>query len=315
MYLGIEIGGTKLQLGVGRGDGSAFVAFERLDVDPSKGAEGILADMERVGRKMVERHEVQGAGIGFGGPIDSEAGIVTKSHQISGWDRFPLAEWCRDKYGVPTKLGNDCDCAALAEAKFGAGRGKKAVFFVTVGTGVGGGFVIDGKLYGSGRPAVAEIGHLRPGLDADRPEITVESIASGRGIEAAARACLAECDPLDRADLLRRADDDPAQITARDVAMAAEAGNQAACLVIDRACQALGWGIAQVITLLAVNVVVVGGGVSLAGETLFFGPLRRDVRQYVFPPLADSFEILPAGLGELVVVHGALALAAENSHR
>jgi len=313
MYLGIEIGGTKLQLGIGQGDGSPFVAFERLDVDARKGAAGILDDMQRVGRQMLARYPAKGVGIGFGGPIDSAAGRVTKSHQVEGWDGYPLSDWCREQFGLPTRLGNDCDCAALAEARFGAGRGKSAVFFVTVGTGVGGGFVLDGKLYGVGRPAVAEIGHLRPGLKADRASATVESLASGRGIEAAARACLVECDPLDKADLLRRCENDPAMLTARDVAMAAEAGNQAACRVLEKACQALGWGIAQVITLLAVNVVVVGGGISLAGEKLFLAPLRREVRRYVFPPLADSFEILPAGLGELVVVHGALALAAESA--
>lgn len=310
MYLGVEIGGTKLQLGVGRGDGTEFVAFERIDVEPQRGAQGILDHIEDVGRQMMVRHPVEKIAIGFGGPVNSATGCVTKSHQISGWDGFPLVDWCRERFGIPVKLGNDCDCAALAEARFGAARGKSTVFYVTVGTGVGGGFVVNGELYGSGRPAVAEIGHLRPGLKADRADMTIESLASGRGIETSARACLAECDPLDRADFLRRCDNDPSQLTARDVAMAAEAGNQAAGRVIDRACQALGWGIAQVVTLLAVEGVVVGGGVSLAGEKLFLAPLRREVRRYVFPPLADSFELYSAGLGELVVVHGALALAA-----
>ncbi|MGE3316481.1 MAG: ROK family protein [Planctomycetaceae bacterium] len=310
MYLGIEIGGTKLQLGVGRGDGSEFIAFERIDVDPKRGAEGILEHIETVGRQMMVQHPVEALAFGFGGPVNSATGHVTKSHQIAGWDGFPIVEWCRERFGLPVRLGNDCDCAALAEARFGAGRGASSVFYVTVGTGVGGGFVVNGELYGVGRPAVAEIGHLRPGLKADRADMTVESIASGRGIEAGARACLAECDPLDRADLMRRCENDPAQLTARDVAMAAEAGNQAASRVIDRACQALGWGIAQVISILAVEAVVVGGGVSLAGEKLFLAPLRREVRRYVFPPLADSYQVYSAGLGELVVVHGALALAA-----
>lgn len=310
MYLGVEIGGTKLQLGVGRGDGSEFIAFERIDVDPKRGAEGILEHIESVGRQMMVQHPVEALAFGFGGPVNSATGRVTKSHQIAGWDDFPLVEWCHERFGLPVRLGNDCDCAALAEARFGAGRGASSVFYVTVGTGVGGGFVVNGELYGVGRPAVAEIGHLRPGLKADRADMTVESLASGRGIEAAARACLAECDPLDRADIMRRCDNDPSQLTARDVAMAAEAGNQAAGRVIDRACQALGWGIAQVISILAVEAVVVGGGVSLAGEKLFLAPLRREVRRYVFPPLADSYQVYSAGLGELVVVHGALALAA-----
>ena len=91
-------------------------------------------------------------GFGFGGPINGPAGIVTTSHQVAGWDNFPLAEWCTKTFGVPTYLGNDCDMAALAEARFGADAAKRSVFYVTVGTGVGGGLVLDGQLFGSHRP-------------------------------------------------------------------------------------------------------------------------------------------------------------------
>src|SRR5262249_57470682 len=131
---------------------------------------------------------------------------------------------------------------ALGEGKLGGGRGKRRVLYVTVGTGVGGGLVIDGSLLGAGRPAVAEIGHLRPGLDAIGPEQTIESIASGRGIEAAAREL-----GLNLA-------------TAKAIAEAADQGDRQAATVMDRACQALGWGIAQTITLAAVEIGIVGGG-------------------------------------------------------
>ena len=94
------------------------------------------------------------------------------------------------------------------------------------------------------------------------------------------------------------------------VAQAAAEGNEVAKEVLDHACQALGWALAQVITLLAPEVVVVGGGVSLMGEQLFFSPLRAEVERYVFPPLVGSYRLSPAALGELVVVHGAVALAA-----
>ena len=196
IFLGIEIGGTKLQLGVGTGDGPAFAAFRRLDVDPARGAAGIRQQIEQAGRDLLKEAPFQAVGFGFGGPINGPAGIVTTSHQIEGWDNFPLAEWCTRTLGVPTYLGNDCDMAALAEARFGGGRGKRGVLYVTVGTGVGGGLVLDGALYGSDRPAIAEIGHLRPGLEAVEPSQTIESISSGRGIEAAAR--IARSKPADR---------------------------------------------------------------------------------------------------------------------
>ena len=314
MFLGIEIGGTKLQLGVGHGDGPPFAGFRRLDVDARRGADGILAQIAEAGRQLIAEFPIEAIGFGFGGPIDAVAGVVTTSHQVEGWDNFPLSQWCTQTFGIPTYLGNDCDMAALAEARFGAGQKKQIVFYVTVGTGVGGGLVIDGSLYGSGRPAVAEIGHLRTGLDAMAPSQTVESIASGRGIEASIVTSLSEVSPDDphAAPLLACCHGDPRTLTAKAVADQAAAGNPLAQAAIDRACRALGWGIAQVVTLLAVEAVIVGGGISLAGEKTFFEPLRHYVRSYVFSPLRDSYEVLAPELGEQVVVHGALAMAAER---
>lgn len=297
MFLGIEIGGTKLQLGVGDGRGGGLAALVRRDVDRQRGAAGILEQIEHCGTELIRQHAIERIGIGFGGPVNSTAGVATKSHQVAGWDNFPLAAWCQEKLGRPTKIGNDCDVAALAEARYGAGRGANSVFYVTVGTGIGGGLVLNGKLHGAGRPAVAEIGHLRPGLDFDQPALTVESLAAGPAIAEAARSAL-------------QAPDDSNLFTAQSVAEAAAAGNVVAGAVLLRACQALGWAIAQAITLVAPEVVVIGGGVSLIGEELFFQPLRAAVEQFVFPPLIGAYRIVPAGLGELAVVHGAIALAA-----
>ncbi len=343
MFLGIEIGGTKLQLGVGHGHGGPLVELVRRDIDARRGAQGILAQIEQAGGELLRRHVVQRIGIGFGGPVNSATGRVLKSHQVDGWEDAPLADWCRETLGLPAALANDCDAAALAEARFGAGRGSKTVFFLTVGTGIGGGLVIDGQLHGAGRPAVAEIGHLRPGLHADRPEDTVESIASGPGIAGTAQAVLAgqvsrslpkirkqlghpdrahfrerlerigEVSQVHREDLLQRCGGDPESLNARHVAQAAAEGNELAREVLDEACQALGWAIAQVVTLVAPETVVVGGGVSLMSESLFLAPVRRHAMKYVFPPLAQSYEIVPAKLGEEVVVHGALAIAAAGA--
>jgi len=312
MFLGIEIGGTKLQLGVGLGDGTPPVELIRRDVDPLRRAEGILEQIEHAAGALLAKTPVRAVGIGFGGPFDVARGCAIKSHQIEGWDDFPLADWCRQKLGLPVVIENDCNAAALAEARFGAGATAGIVFFVTVGTGIGGGLVIDGRLHGSGRAAVAEIGHLRPGLDARRPDATVESLASGRGIETAVRSRLADdaAGDNDRADLLTRCDGDVQRLSAKTIAEAASAGNVAAAAVMQCALRALGWAVAQVITLTAAEVVVIGGGVSLIGEQGFFAPLRDEVAQYVFPPLAGHYQIVPAELGEEVVIHGALALAA-----
>lgn len=317
MYLGIEIGGTKLQLGVGTGDGAELVALERRTVAAERGAAGIREMIGEVGRELLARYAVRQVGIGFGGPVVAAEGRVLTSHQIAGWDDFPLTDWCRQTLGVPAIIGNDCDVAALAESRYGAGRGRRIVFYVTVGTGVGGGLVVDGQIFGTHRPACAEIGHLRPGLRPS-PGDDVEAIGSGRGIEQAARRRIAESGPgslqhVDAAALRAACGDDLARLTARQIAEAAGCGNALARDVLSQACETLGWAIAQTITLVAPEVVVIGGGVSLIGERLFFDPVRAAVRRYAFPALADACPVLPAELGELTVVHGAVALAAAAS--
>lgn len=314
MFLGIEIGGTKLQLGVGAGDGSDFVAFERRDVLISRGGAGIREQIRDVGRDLVAAYKVQRVGYGFGGPVLGARGIVQTSHQVAGWDQFPLVEWTQQELGIPTTLGNDCDVACLAEACFGAGRGAQSVFYVTVGTGIGGGLVFDQKIHGTTRPAAAEIGHLRPGLDAIKYSNTVESRAAGPGIAHATQATLRRLFESGQTspalnDLLSRCGGQIDTLTTKSIGEAALAGNELAREEYKAAMQVLGWAIAQVITVVAPEVVVVGGGVSLVGEDLFFAPLRAAVDQYVFPPLAKAFQLHPAALGESVVVHGALALA------
>ncbi len=315
MYLGIEIGGTKLQFGVGPGDGTTFVDFVRCDVDPARAAEGIRSQIQSVGKRLVAEHRIQRVGYGFGGPVFGSRGLVQTSHQVAGWDQFPLVEWTQQELGVATRLGNDCDVAALAEATNGAGRDARTVFYITVGTGIGGGLVIDRRIHGTDRPAAAEIGHLRPGLAAMTTHQTIESDAAGPAISRRVQIRLHEIlesgfnDPHAHA-LLALADGRIEKITTKHIAMAAQSGNPIAVHSYHEATTVLGWGIAQMITLLAPDVVVVGGGVSLAGESVFFEPLRAAVEVYSFPPLKQSCPIVPAALGESVVVHGALALAA-----
>ncbi|HUY31279.1 MAG TPA: ROK family protein [Pirellulales bacterium] len=312
MYLGIEIGGTKLQLGVGRGNAASLVDLRRFHIEPAHGAAGIREQIRAAAVELVARHGVTRVGYGFGGPVDASRGRVVKSHHVEGWVDFPLADWTREHVGVPAVIGNDADLAGLAEARFGAGQGRNPVFYVTVGTGIGGGLIVNGDVYGGHGAGAAEIGHLRPGLHAERPDQTIESIASGWGIAAAAKARIEAGAALEvyTADLWRRCDGDPERLSAKIVAEAAADGNPLALDVLSRAWLALGWGIAQVITLLSPTVVVIGGGVSLIGEEMLFQPLRAAVQRYVFPPFAGSYEIVPAQLGEEMVVYGALALAA-----
>src|SRR5215813_8468557 len=163
-YLGIEIGGTKLQLGIGPGDGT-LAGLWRGTVDVAAGPEGIRRQIidavpELLTSSGIDRAQLKGVGIGFGGPVDDTTRTVIKSHQIEGWDDFPLADWVSDLVGLPAVLGNDADVAGLAEALFGAGKGLSPIFYITIGSGIGGGLIVNGEIYrGIGRGA-AEIGHL-----------------------------------------------------------------------------------------------------------------------------------------------------------
>jgi len=339
VLLGIEIGGTKLQLGVGSGRDAHLVERVRLDVEPEKGAGAILKQLAEAGRALVQRHPVRAVGVGFGGPVDPDSGRVVTSHQVDGWTDFELGPWCRDTFGLPAVVANDADAAGLAEARLGAGAGERVVFYSNVGSGIGGALVIDGKLFRGGTGMAVEPGHLRPGLQADRPDQTVESLASGWAIAAAAQARLADpishsidgittrdpeavrqrlieredAEERDAADLMGRCDGDLERLDTRLLAEAAREGNALARELFDRAARVFGWAVAQAVTLLAPNVVVLGGGVSLAGEEVFLRPVRKYVNRYVFPAYADSFEIAAAKLGEDVVVQGAIILAAESA--
>ena len=234
-------------------------------------------------------HAPRAVGIGFGGPVDAAAGRTVKSHQVEGWDDFPLAQWCREILGLPARLSNDSDAAGLAEARFGAGRGRRVVFYMNVGSGIGGALVLDGQVYLGGQGIASELGHLRPGPQADRPEQTVESVASGFGLASRARVMLRQGPHDPKTAALRgRCQGDPERLSGRMVVDAAAAGDPLAQEIFHRGLETLGWAIAQAITLVAPQVVVVGGGVPLAGEALFFAPLRREVARYVFPPLAKA---------------------------
>lgn len=329
MLAAIEIGGTKLQLGLHSGettdDGwSPWTDFQRRQVDASLGAAGILEQIEQVVSTWQSNGVVIDAiGIGFGGPVAD--GRVIISHQIDGWEDFPLSSWARYTFGIKNvRIANDCDSAALAEATDHRGAAAQlaqrtgeppaTVFYVTVGTGVGGGLVIDGKLHGQTQPSAAEIGHLRPGPGATTVGETVESLSSGWGIANTARRLLRDGD--DKTDDGRKIIDRAGGLDQVDTQLLSELaveGNAVAMSAIQRGVTTLGWGIAQVITLVCPHLVVVGGGVSLMPESLFLTPLREAVAQYVFPPLANSYVLEPAALGEEVVVQGALKLAKEAS--
>ena len=310
MYLGIEIGGTKLQLAIGAGDGSPLVDFHRAEIRLEDGAGGILRQIETIGREMIERHQPRAIGIGFGGPVDAEAGRTITSHQVEGWTDFALVDWCRETFGLPAGALQRCRRRRPGRGPLWRGPwpSRRLLYHR---------WQRHRRRLGGGRPRL-----LRRTRDClgDWPlaaRLGCRSIRRRRSSRLPAASALPQpgdpgCgenlhDPS-AADLLARCGGRIEQLSGRMVADAAAAGNAAAQRSSARALQTLGWAIAQMITLLAPQVVVIGGGVPRVGEALFFAPLRKQVARYVFPPLAHSYSIVPAELGEEVVVHGALAV-------
>ena len=309
MYLGIEIGGTKLQAGLGDGQGS-LVRIERVRAEPRAGRPGICRQIaELVKRFANERAKILRVGIGFGGPVSSAAGVVCKSHQVAGWEDFPLVDWFRDQLDLDAVLGNDSDLGGLAEACFGAGRGASPVVYMNIGSGIGGALIIDGQLYNGQGQGAMEIGHLRISpAETGVPWRTVESLCSGWGLAEAARS-LAEAEPT---GLLRSlADERSGPVTTEVLCQAVRQKDPSAQKIWDEAIERLAVAIANVITLLAPQCFVLGGGVALVGD-LLLEPLRAQVARQVFAPFADSYRIVPAGLGEDMVLHGALKLAHDS---
>jgi glucokinase len=318
MYLGIEIGGTKLQVGLGPGNGT-LAGHWRGAVDVAAGPDGIRRQItaaipDLLAGAGLDRSQVRGVGIGFGGPVDDRSHTIIKSHQIAGWDHFPLAGWITEITGWPAVLGNDADVAGLAEALFGAGRGMSPIFYITIGSGIGGGLIIDGEIYRGCGLGAAEIGHLQVGVDTaglGRAVLTLEDMASGWAIGKHARSHASQRFNAE-SPLYRLVCGQWERITAAHVGQAAAQGDGLALHVMKETVGYLAEAICQVVPLLCPRRIIIGGGVSLMGEEVLFAPLHERVARSVFQPFARCFEIVPAALGEEVVVHGALALARQR---
>ncbi len=177
-YLGIEIGGTKLQLVLGD-EHAAILERQRCQVDKAKGGAGIREQIAGLIPSLIRGRNLMGVGVGFGGPVHWKRDKIACSHQIEGWSDFELGKWLQSLTHAPVRVDNDANTAALGEASLGAGKHKNPVFYVTLGSGVGGGLVVDGAIYHGTAPGEAEIGHLRLGKDGT----IVESRCSGWAVD------------------------------------------------------------------------------------------------------------------------------------
>src|SRR6478735_7803432 len=263
-FLAIEIGGTKLQLFAGTGGGE-IVERLRFSVDRSRGAEGIRLQIEAALPGIIEKWQPRGIGVGFGGPVRWKSGEILRSHHVEGWTDYPLAGWLTRQTGIPASIENDANVAGLGEARHGAGRDYQNVFYITLGTGVGGGMVNAGRIYHGATPGEVEIGHVR----LDREGMIVENRCSGTAMD---QRILREIQAHADSALALLVRQSPPGGEARHLRAAIAAGDRLAESIVAEHAETLAFALSHVVHLLHPEIIVLGGGLSLVGE-----PLRERV--------------------------------------
>jgi glucokinase len=311
--LALDIGGTKLAARVVDGDGR----LHSFLVEPSRAEEGPKRVLERLfelGRNAVSESDVgweqiAAVGIGCGGPLDAERGILIAPPHLRGWHDVPVTSLAEQAYDRRAMLENDATAAACGEHRYGAGAGTLNMVYLTISTGVGGGVVVGGRLYRGAGGNGGELGHVTVDWHGRRcrgcgRDGCLEAYVSGTSIAERAREALAR----DRSSALAGARD----FTAADVAAAAAAGDALASSVWDETVFALACGLTSIVNLFEPELVVVGGGVSRSGEQLL-GPVRQWVRANAIAPAGRAIDIVPAALGDHVGVVGAAATVYERT--
>ena len=309
--LGIDIGGTNLVVGAVAEDGSALHALRSEPTRPEEGSDAVLRRLGGMGRavmdetrKMVPGAEFAGVGAGAPGPLDTKRGVVLLTPNL-GWVNLPLRQLLQDALGIPAMIDNDANCAVLGEWWRGAARGAKQVIGITIGTGIGGGIIVDGRLYHGASDCAGEIGHTTVEVNGRRCKCgnygCLEAYASGPAI---ARRAVEAIEAGQTSKLPDYVDGALERITAQTVYQAAHDGDELAEEVVGDTAKFLGAGIANMINIFNPEIVVVFGGVTLAGERLF-GPLRREVAKRAFKPAVAVCRIVPAELTGTAGVYGA----------
>lgn len=311
LILGIDVGGTKLAAGVGTAEaGLLSWADERTRV--AEGVEPVIGRMVDLARRAIAaagrpEAELAAVGVGIGGPLDPVRGVIQDPPNLPGWTDVPLGDRLRQAFRLPVFIRNDADAAALAEHRFGAGRGCDNLVYLTISTGIGGGVIIGGRLYAGESGNAGEIGHVSVAHDG-WPCVCgrrgcPEAFASGTSIAQRARRALAN----GHVSVLG----ERSEVTARDVAEAARDGDRLARTIWDETMVVLGATVANVLNAFNPGLVILGGGVTRAGD-LLFEPVRRLALSQTLGPQARDAQIVPAQLGEQTGVLGALAVALDG---
>jgi glucokinase len=311
--IGVDIGGTNLVVGSVPSVGGAPAAMRTRATLPARGADAAVDDVVLMANEVIDetlrchggtRESFVGVGIGCPGPLDLERGILITTPNL-GWTNYPMRDRVSGLLGLPASLDNDANCATYGEWWQGAARGTTTAAGVTIGTGIGGGLIVDGKLVRGASGAAGELGHTTIDFTGRRCACgnygCLEAYASGPNIAARAREGI---EAGDRSLLVELVDGDLDRITALTVYDALLQGDEHAQAVMLETAKILGAGIANLVNLFNPEVVVVVGGVTRAGDHLFT-PLWSEVRRRAFDVAVQACRIVPGELGDAAGVIGA----------
>jgi glucokinase len=313
--LGVDLGGTKISVGAMPADGSREFALHSRPTLAHEGADAVVgrivemiatAIAETMAETGAARSDFLGVGIGSPGPLDRDKGLVITTPNL-GWQDFPLRDRVSRDAGLRATLDNDANCATIGEWWIGAAKGGRNVVGLTIGTGIGGGLILDGKLYHGASDVAGEVGHATLDPTGRRCKCgnygCLEAYASGPATADRAREALAGGE----ASLLTTmVDGDVANLTAQHVYDASKKGDDVAREVVRETGRFIGTGVANLLNIFNPDVVVLAGGVAQAGEELF-APLRAEVRRRAFKPAVEACRIVPGALGGSAGVVGAVA--------
>lgn len=307
---GIDIGGTKIAISLTTLDDET-IAERRLPTRAETGAYAIIERVIQAIADMLEENRVRLVSIGIGcpSPLDIEKGLVMSPSNLRDWDNFPIVRLFQERFVVPVVLENDANTAALGEFVCGAGRGYENIVYVTVSTGIGGGIILNGEIYHGVSAGAGELGHaiVQPGGVRCNcgSRGCLETICSGVHIARRARERMEAGEPSLMSEIVSKVE----EISAKTVIEAVRQNDRLAVEIWDETCRFLAVGIGNVITLLAPEAVVIGGGIASATGDLLFAPLRRLLPEFVSMIPAEKINVLPAELGTESGVRGALMLA------
>jgi glucokinase len=313
--IGIDLGGTNIAAGAMPTDGTREIAMRMSPTHAEEGSEAVVERIVTMIEDVIthtraetgaDRSDFLGVGIGSPGPLDRARGIVIESPNL-GWHDFPLRDKVASRVDLPATLDNDANCATLGEWWCGAAKGGRNVVGITIGTGIGGGLIFDGKLYHGSSDGAGEIGHTTIDPTGRRCKCgnygCLEAYASGPAIAERARE---ELEVDGDSILLEMVEGDVRRITAQTVYEASKRGDQVALGVVRDTAHFLGVGLSNLINVLNPDIVVVAGGVTQAGDQLF-DPLRAEVRRRAFKSAVDACRIVPGALPLSAGVVGAVA--------